>query len=82
MSASLRRNPISVDEYLTSEVASSVKREYLGGAVYAIADVRNAHNVISSNVLGSLNARLRGQRCRAYNSDTRIRIRSPMHTCF
>jgi Uma2 family endonuclease len=63
-----------VDEYLAGELTSEVKHEYLSGAVYAMAGGRNAHNLLASNFLGALHARLRGQACRAYNSDTKIRV--------
>jgi len=73
---------ISVDDYLAGELVSPVKHEYLGGVVYAMAGARNAHNLVASSVLGSLHARLRGRRCRPYNSDTKIRIRLPFHVRF
>lgn len=38
---------------------------------------RNVHQLISTNVTVALAARLRGGPCRAYNSDTKIRIRLP-----
>jgi len=59
-----------------------VKHEYLGGMVYAMAGARNVHNLIASNVLGSLHARLRGRSCRPFNSDTKIRIRLPNQVRF
>ena len=62
------------------EHASAVKHEYVDGAVYARADERNRHHLITGNVLGSLHARLRGRGCRPYNSDTKIRIRLPTQT--
>jgi Uma2 family endonuclease len=40
-----------------------------------MAGARNAHNLIASNIQGSLHGRLRGKRCRAYNSDTKVRVR-------
>src|SRR5690242_18136730 len=75
MSALPRWNLVSIDEYLAGELASPVKHEYLGGVVYAMAGARNAHNLIASNCLGALHGRLRGRPCRAYNSDTKIRLR-------
>jgi Uma2 family endonuclease len=66
---------VSVEEYLAGELGSETKHEYLGGVVYAMAGGRNAHNLIASNLLGALHARLRGRACRAYNSDTKIRLR-------
>lgn len=82
MSAVERTNPVSVEDYLAGELVSTVKHEYLGGLVYAMAGARNVHNLIASNVLGSLHARLRGRRCRPYNSDTKLRIRLPNQVRF
>lgn len=73
---------ISVEAYLAGELTSPIKHEYLGGVVYAMAGGRNAHNVIATNILGALHARLRGRPCRPFNSDTRIRIRLPTHVRF
>ncbi len=82
MSVATKLNLISVDEYLAGELASTVKHEYLGGVAYAMAGATNAHNAIASNVLIALRSRLRGQKWRAYNSDTKIRVRLPAHTRF
>ncbi len=43
---------------------------------------RNAHNIIASNALGCLFSQLQGQPCRAFNSDTKIRIRMSDQTRF
>ncbi len=82
MSAVKKLNLISVEDYLAGELVSPVKHEYLGGVVYAMAGARNAHNLVATNVVGSLHARLRGRRCRPYNSDTKIRLRLPLHVRF
>lgn len=82
MTAAPKRKPISVEDYLAGELVSPVKHEYLGGFVYAMAGARNVHNLIASNTLVSLGSRLRGKRCRAYNSDTKIRVRLPTHIRF
>jgi Uma2 family endonuclease len=82
MSAALQLRSISVEEYLAGELASHVKHEYLGGSVYAMAGGNNTHNLIGSNILGVLHARLRGKPCRSYNSDTKIRVQLPTHVRF
>jgi Uma2 family endonuclease len=82
MSAAKKRNLVSVEDYLAGELISPIKHEYLGGFVYAMADARNVHNLITGNVLGSLHAQLRGRRCRPFNSDTKIRIRLPTQVRF
>src|SRR5262249_22293986 len=82
MTAAKKRNLISVADYLAGELVSPIKHEYLGGVVYAMAGARNAHNLIAANTLGALHGRLRGRRCRAFNSDTKIRVRLPTHVRF
>src|ERR1022692_1788130 len=82
MSAALKLNLISIDEYLAGELVSPIKHEYLGGVVYAMAGARNSHNLIKGNIFGTLHARLRGKRCRAWDSDTKIRIHLPNQTRF
>jgi len=82
MSAAPKWNLVSVADYLANELISPVKHEYLGGVVYAMAEARNAHNLIATNGLIALGARLRGKRCRPYNSDTKIRVRLPTHVRF
>lgn len=77
MSAALKRNIVSVDDYLAGELVSQVKHEYLGGAVYAMAGARIGHNIIALNTGAALLNRLRGKGCRPFNSDTKIRIRLP-----
>jgi hypothetical protein len=70
MSAAKKLNLISVEEYLAGELVSPIKHEYLGGVVYAMGDTRNVYNLIASNAQGTLGHRLRGRRCRPFNSDT------------
>lgn len=82
MSTAAKRSYVTIKDYLAGELESPVKHEYLGGVVYAMAGARNAHNLIATNVLGSLHARLRGKSCRPYNSDTKIRIQLPTHVRF
>ena len=82
MSALPRWDLVSIGDYLAGELISPIKHEYLGGVVYAMAGARNAHNLIASNCLVSLGSRLRGKRCRAFNSDTKIRVRLPHHVRF
>lgn len=82
MSAALKWNLVSVEDYLAGELESPIKHEYLGGVVYAMAGARNRHNRIATYTLTSLGARLRGKLCEPYNSDTKVRIRLPTHTRF
>jgi Uma2 family endonuclease len=82
MTAAEKLNLISVEDYLAGELVSPVKHEYLGGVVYAMAGARNSHNRIATNTIVALGARLRGRKCRPFNSDTKIRVRFPTHVRF
>ena len=73
---------VSVEDYLDGEQESSIKHEYLGGYVYAMVGASNAHNIIASNVLIALGGQLDGNPCRAFNSDTKIRVRLSDQTRF
>ena len=74
MSAAHKLNQISVADYLTGEIESSVKHEYLNGCVYAMAGRRVTHNRIATNSTVALGIQLRGQPCQPYNSDMKIRV--------
>ena len=82
MSAATKLQRVSVDDYLAGELVSPVKHEYLGGSVYATAGGRTVHNLIATNINGSIFARLPNGPCRTYNSDTKIRIRLPTQVRF
>ncbi|MCA9779964.1 MAG: Uma2 family endonuclease [Candidatus Eremiobacteraeota bacterium] len=73
---------VSIEEYLRAEQTSSVRHEYIGGVLYAMSGGRNVHNLVATNTTASLWSRLRGSPCKAYNSDTKIRIRHSDHTRF
>lgn len=78
----LRKNLISPEAYLAGELASPIKHEYVGGVVHAIAGAENIHNIIAGNVFLALGTRLRGKKCRPFNSDTKVRVRLPNQTRF
>lgn len=73
---------VSVADYLSGELESKTKHEYLGGVVYAMAGARNLHNVISGNIFAALHTALRESACQPYNSDTKVRIQSPTQVRF
>jgi len=82
MSTARKLDLVSIDDYLAGELVSEVKHEYLGGFVYAMAGARIAHNLIKGNIFAGLHSRLRGSRCRPYDSDTKIRVRLPTQVRF
>src|SRR5205085_1055503 len=82
MSAAKKLKLVSVEDYLAGELVSPVKHEYLGGVVYAMAGATNLHNAIAMNTAVAIQTRLRGKPCRAYNSDTKVRVRLSGHVRF
>lgn len=82
MTALLRPDPVSVDEYLECELVSEVKHEYVGGHVHAMAGGTTRHSAVATNVTIALGGALRGKPCRPFNSDLKIRIELPGQTRF
>lgn len=75
MSLAERHAPLlTVEEYLETEALSPVRREYLNGVIYAMAGGTVRHSALATNVLVALGSRLRGKRCRPYNSDMLVRL--------
>ncbi|GAC1351925.1 MAG: hypothetical protein NVS3B20_06550 [Polyangiales bacterium] len=62
-------------EYLALEASSNVKHEYLEGQIYAMAGGTPEHAALAATVVGLLFPQLREGRCRAYDSDLRVRVR-------
>lgn len=73
---------ISVADYLAGEQTSPVRHEYLGGVVYAMAGGTNLHNLLMGNLFVALHNALRGQPCKPYNSETKVRIQSATQVRF
>ena len=65
---------MTVEEFLEAEHHYDVKREYLGGMVYAMAGASTPHNEIASNLSGILYACLRGKPCKPFGSDMKVRL--------
>jgi Uma2 family endonuclease len=64
----------SVEDYLEMERASTVRHEFLGGYVYAMAGGTQLHSRISVRVTALLLSHLRGKPCGVFNSDMKVRI--------
>jgi Uma2 family endonuclease len=67
--------PISIEEYLATEEASPVKREFFDGLVFEMTEFTNRLNEISGNAIGQFYTQLRGKPCKPCNSDTKVGIR-------
>jgi Uma2 family endonuclease len=64
-----RPEPISVEEYLRREAHSTVRHEYVGGLLYAMAGASERHVLICTNLIIELGLRARRTTCRVLAND-------------
>jgi Uma2 family endonuclease len=65
---------VTVEAYLESEKTSPVKREYVGGQLYALAGASKRHNRIAGRIFSRLLPVAEAQGCQAYISDMKLRV--------
>jgi Uma2 family endonuclease len=70
----------SIEEYLEMEQLADEKHEYYQGEIFAMSGPKVQHNIIAGNIYGPLFNKLKGSKCRPFNSDQRIHI--PINTLF
>lgn len=63
-------------EYLALEVSSTVKHEYIGGVVVAMAGGTIEHGRLVARLTALLSAALQGRPCVVLPADVRVRIRA------
>ena len=78
--AAYKKERISIEDYLKMENKEVVKHEYYDGEIFAMSGAKVPHNTIATNFLGLLFNKLKGKKCKPYNSDQRIHI--PSNTLF
>lgn len=75
MSSAVPGHRYSFRDYLDVEEMSTVKHEFLDGEIYAIAGGTLEHAALSAALIVRLGAMIRGEPCRVYTSDLRVRVR-------
>jgi len=65
--------PVSVEDYLASEEAGTVRPEYIGGEIHAVAGESVEHNAIAGNIYAALRNKLRGGPCRVFIENVKVR---------
>lgn len=65
---------LSLEEYLELDKNSEEKYEYFDGEIFAMAGGSPNHARIGGNVYESLQRKLRGKSCEAFNSDMRVKV--------
>ena len=64
----------SAADYLAFEAEAPTKHEYWHGQIVAMAGASEAHNLVTSNLVAGLHARLTPKGCRVASSDLRVSI--------
>lgn len=65
---------LTEEEYLATECASDIRREFIDGHIYAMAGAGYNHNCIAGNIFASINTHLRGQPCTAFIADMKVKL--------
>lgn len=68
------KSQVSIPEYLAKEALATERHEYHHGEVLMMAGGTYRHSRICFNVSGALFSRLRGHRCQASESNTRVAV--------
>jgi Uma2 family endonuclease len=66
----------TADDYLSNEVAATVKSEYIDGEVYAMARAGERHNRIAAIAFFILRSLTRGTPCGVLIADMKLRVES------
>ncbi len=73
--------PITVEQFLGIDFGSDRKFEVVDGMIGMMSGGTPAHARVSTNILIYLGQRLRGSGCRAYNSDSGVRLSDESMRC-
>ena len=65
---------MSAEEFLAWDAHESVKHEFVGGEVFAMAGADERHVTTAGNVYAALRAHLRGTSCRTFITDMKLRV--------
>jgi Uma2 family endonuclease len=74
MGTVVEHHHLSEEEYLATEEAAPMKREYVAGEVFAMAGGSERHNRIALNIAFHLRGATRGHACRAFMADMKLRV--------
>lgn len=68
------RGHMTVEEYLNLEAEGLVRYEYIAGQIFAMSSPLNRHEMIVTNLVFQFQNQLRGGPCRAWSSNTKVRL--------
>jgi Uma2 family endonuclease len=74
MSSAAMKTRCTPEQYLALERKAVVKSEYLDGQITAMSGASRPHNLIATNLIREISARLTDRPCEVYGSDMRVNI--------
>ncbi len=74
MTQALPRHRYTLRDYLDVEEISVVRHELIDGEIVALAGGTPEHAALASAISGLLAGQLKGQSCRSYSADLRLRV--------
>ena len=74
MQTAVKRDCVSVNDYIDGEQISEIKHEFIGGTLYGMSGASREHNQIALNIASALRSHLKGKPCRVYMSDIKVRL--------
>jgi Uma2 family endonuclease len=74
MSSAITAPLLSIEDYLRREADGTVRHEYVGGRMHAMAGGSERHNLIAGNLFAAFHSHLRGGECRVYVADFKVRL--------
>jgi Uma2 family endonuclease len=74
MGHAARTQAMSATEFLAWEAAQSLRHEFVGGEVFAMAGAEDRHVTVAGNLYMALRQHLAGTPCRTFMSDMKLRV--------
>ncbi|HEV2169579.1 MAG TPA: Uma2 family endonuclease [Candidatus Binatus sp.] len=74
-SATETREFFSLEDYFAMEKQSAIRHEYVAGAIFAMADPSQAHEIIAINIAASLHTHVQGRPCRVYTGGRQLQFK-------
>lgn len=68
------KHAITEQEYLSGELLSDIRHEYIDGEVYAMTGAHKDHNIIAGEVFRIIANHLQDKPCQPYASDMKVKI--------
>ncbi len=80
MSSAGSREFYTPESYLAFLETTEIKYEFVDGYLRAMSSPTNRHNIVATNATVTFGLKLKGSSCRAFNSNSMVRIRKKSST--